>query len=139
MCPVTPERLHPRVWWRVTASAGGSGLLRAISVIPIMFAALILRTDRRIVNELLAAQATSTGSAIPLDAPPIIGRWRLRRLASAGAICLVQPRNYYLQESGYAAYRKRRRRRVLVLIGILIPLIIITWVWLNLTAVLNRR
>jgi hypothetical protein len=108
-------------------------MLRAISVIPMLFAALILRTDRRIVRQLREAKAISIESAILLQPPPILGSWRLRRLAGAGAICLVQPESYYyLEEQGYAAYRKRRRRRAVLVFCILIPLILIVWLWLNL-------
>lgn len=112
--------------------SGGSGLLRAISVIPMLFAVLILRTDRRIVRQLRQAKAISIESAILLQTPPILGSWRLRRLAGAGAICLVQPESYYLEEQGYSDFRKRRRRRAVLVICILIPLILILWLWLNL-------
>ena len=110
---------------------GGRGLLRVISVVPMLFAALILRTDRRIVMQLRGAKATSSESAVHLQAPPILGSWRLRRLADAGAICLVRPETYYLHENGYAAYRKLRRRRILLVIGIVIPLILIFWLSQN--------
>jgi len=106
-------------------------LLRAISVLPMLFAALILRTDRRIVEQLRQAKADSIGAAIPLHVPPILGSWRLHRLSGAGAICLVEPESYYLEENGYAAYRQRRRRRILLVLVILIPLILFTWLWLN--------
>jgi hypothetical protein len=106
-------------------------VLRAISVIPMLFAALILRTDRRIVEELRQARAVSIASAIPLHTPPLFGGWRIERLTGAGAICLVGPNGYYLDEEGYAAYRKRRRRRVVLVLGILLPLILIMWLWLN--------
>jgi hypothetical protein len=96
-----------------------------------LFAALILRTDRRIVTELRHAGALSIASAIPLRAPPLFGSWRIRRLAGAGAIRLVQPEHFYLDENGYAAFRKRRRRRALLVLSILLPLILIMWVWLN--------
>jgi hypothetical protein len=97
-----------------------------------LFAALILRTDRRIVRKLRETKANSIDSAIPLKIPPILGSWRLHRLAGVGAICLVQPERYYLDEKGYAAFRKRRRRRALLIISTLIPLILIMWVWVNL-------
>lgn len=107
-------------------------MLRAISVIPMLLAAIILRTDQRIVEQLRQAKANSIDSAIPLHAPPPLGSWRLSRLANAGAICLVQPASYYLEEHGFAGYRKRRRRQALLLISILLPLIFIMWLWLNL-------
>ncbi len=106
-------------------------MLRAISVSPMLFAALILRTDRRIVRQLRQAKANSIESAILLQTPPILGSWRLRRLAGAGAISLVPPESYYLKEQGYADFRKRRRRRALLVICIMIPLILIMWLWLN--------
>lgn len=106
-------------------------MLRAISVLPVLLAALILRTDRRIVEQLRQANAHSMRSAIPLQVPPVLGGWRLHRLACAGAICLVQPDSYYLEENGYTAYRQLRRRRVLLVISILIPLILTMWLWLN--------
>lgn len=96
-----------------------------------LFAALILRTDRRIVTELRHAGALSIASAIPLHVPPLFGSWRIRRLAGAGAIGLVHPEHFYLDENGYAVFRKRRRRRVLLFLSILLPLILIMWAWLN--------
>jgi hypothetical protein len=106
-------------------------VLRAFSLLPMLFAVLILRTDRRIVGELRQAKAISTNSAIPLHAPPVVGSWRLRRLADAGAICLVAPNVFYLDEAGYAAFRKNRRRRALLVLGVLLPSILILAVWLN--------
>ena len=97
-----------------------------------LFAALILGTDRRIVRQLRQAKAFSNGSAIPLHTPPILGGWRLRRLAGAGAICQVRPARYYLEEDGYATYRERKRRRGVLIICILIPSIFVIWAWLNL-------
>jgi hypothetical protein len=96
-----------------------------------LFVALILRTDRRIVRELRQAQALSIASAIPLHTPPIFGSWRIRRLSGAGAICLVQPERFYLDENGYAAFRKRRRQRALLLLCVFLPLIFLMWLWLN--------
>ena len=97
-----------------------------------LFAALILRTDRRIVRQLRQAEAISTDTAIPLGTSNILAGWRLNRLARAGAICQAQPEHYYLEEAGYVAFRKRRRIRVAVVICILIPLILMIWGWLNL-------
>lgn len=96
-----------------------------------LFAALILRTDRRIVSQLREAKAISASSAIPLEPPHFLGRWRLSRLAHAGAICEEQAERYYLEEAGYAAFRMRRRRRVLVVVCTLVPLLLIMWLWLN--------
>ena len=116
---------------RLHYSHGRHSLLRAISVLPVLFAALVLRTDRRIVGHLRQVQALSLQSAVPLHPRPPLGGWRLRRLASEGAICLVVPASYYLDENGYARYRKRRRRRVVLVVSILIPLTLIVWLWLN--------
>ena len=97
-----------------------------------LLAALILRTDRRIVRQLRQAEAISIDTAIPLGTSHILAGWRLNRLASAGAICQAQPERYYLEEAGYVAFRKRRRERVAVVICILTPLFLMMWVWLNL-------
>jgi hypothetical protein len=96
-----------------------------------LLAALILRTDRRIVRQLREAKASSTSSAIYLNEPHFPGSWRLIRLGNAGAIRQAQSEHYYLDEAGYAAFRKRRRQRVVVVICILIPLLLIMWLWLN--------
>ena len=107
-------------------------MLRALSLIPMLFAALILRTDRRLVRQLREAKAISINSAIPLDAPNFLGSWRLSRLRSAGAVCQVQPERYYLEEAGFDAFRKQRRLRVLMVACIILPLLVIMWLWLNL-------
>lgn len=96
-----------------------------------LFAALILRTDRRIVRQLREASAISASSAIPLEAPHFLGSWRLNRLGSVGAIRQAPPQHYYLDESGYTAFRNRRRRRVMLVGCVLIPLLLIMWLWVN--------
>jgi hypothetical protein len=104
-----------------------------LSFIPMLFAALILRTDRRIISQLREAKANSNNSAVMLDVPAVLGSWRLNRLASAGAICPSKNDHYYLDEPAYTSFRKRRRRRIMAVLGIMIPLLLILWLWLNLT------
>jgi len=96
-----------------------------------LLAALLLRTDRRIIRQLREAKANSISSAIHLDEPHFLGSWRLNRLSSVGAIRHVPPERYYLDETGYTAFRNRRRRRVMLVGCVLVPLLLIMWLWLN--------
>lgn len=79
--------------------------------------ALARRAERRIVEQLREAGATS-----PAKTEPLFGlRWtekrRLRRLLAAGAIREASPGAYYLNEAALTLYRQRRRRRGLFALG----------------------
>jgi hypothetical protein len=89
------------------------------SQFPALLAALILATDRKIVRRLRAAGATSASHAIEFDPPGPVGHARLRRMVSAGAVRETGARRYYLDETGYQAWRVVRRKRALAILGIM--------------------
>lgn len=81
-------------------------------------AVLLLATDRRIVRKLRAQGAREATQAVDLRPPGPFGAMRLRRLIALGAIRETNGR-YYLDEDGWAAWRRRRRLRGLLLLGLL--------------------
>ena len=93
------------------------------SQFPTLMAALILATDRKIVRRLREAGATAAGLAVELDPPGPVGRARLRRMISAGAVREAGIARYYLDEPGYRAWRAARRKRALAVLAIMICLI----------------
>lgn len=100
------------------------GVLPAVgSQFPAVLAALILATDKKIVQRLRAAGATSAGHAIAFDPPGPVGRARLRRMVSAGAVRQTSPTRYYLDENGYAAWRAVRKKRALTVLAIMVVVI----------------
>jgi hypothetical protein len=99
-------------------------MLHGLSAIPAILAALVLRTDRRLVAELEAAGALTPATAAALAPRRALVRWRLARLSRAGAIGHSAAGGVYLDASGWAAYRRRRRRRVLLTLVVVVPLII---------------
>jgi len=107
-------------------------LLRVISIIPMLLAALILRTDRSIVRQLRDAKSTSMGTASRVRVSPAIGNWRLRRLSRVGALGVVNSERFFLREDKYADYQKRRRQRVLLVTGVVILLLAAVFTWQNL-------
>lgn len=100
-----------------------------IAVLPAIFAALILRTDRRIIATLRAAKATSTSAAIPLDAGTPLTRWRLERLIRKGAVQTTGTDRYYINEIAWRIYRSKRRRRAITMVLILVPLTLLLVWW----------
>ena len=90
-----------------------------------IFAAVVLRTDRRIARSLRDEGALSAQSAFPFDPQNGLVRWRFRRLANAGAVRPAEEGRWYLDEAGFAAYRSRRRRRLLKVIAIVVPVILL--------------
>lgn len=87
-------------------------------------AALIVRTDRRIIQDLRDADAITPERAITLHGHGL-RRARTRRLASAGAIEAASGGRYYLVEQGWRDYNARRRKRVLFAVAISAVLLLI--------------
>ena len=107
-------------------------MLRAISILPMLLAALILRTDRSIVGQLRLAKATSIDTASPVRVPAAIGSWRLRRLSSVGAVGEVESERFFLREDKYADYQRQRRQRVLLVAGVVLLLLAVVFIRQNL-------
>ena len=61
-------------------------MLQGVAILPILLAAAILRTDRRLVRKLRDAGALSAGAAIVFTPRNRLHRWRLTRLSRAGAV-----------------------------------------------------
>ena len=93
-------------------------MLQGFSAIPAVFAALILRTDRRLVASLRDAGSFSPTTARVLEPRNALGRWRLARLQSVGAVGQTASGAVFLDAPAWAAYRARRRARVLTVLSV---------------------
>ena len=96
-------------------------MLQSLAPLIALAAAAIVGTDRRIVTELRATRATAHDRAIELRSSAI-RRLRLRRLAAVGAVHSAAGNRYYLNEVGWARYRRTRRRRVTI-VGLILLII----------------
>lgn len=104
-------------------------MLQALSAVPVIVGALILRTDRGIVAELRAMRALTAATATEISQRRTLTRWRLARLIQAGAVGTNGVGGVYLDEAKWNAYRRRRRRRVLIVVAAVIPFaLVVTWV-----------
>jgi len=93
-----------------------------------LLAALVLRTDRSIVSQLRNAKATSVETASQVRLPPAIGRWRLRRLSSIGALVVVESGRFFLREDKYADYQRRRKQKALLVAGVVLLLLAVVFI-----------
>jgi hypothetical protein len=98
--------------------------LQLVAPLFIVFAAIIVGTERRLVRELRIRGALSPQTATPLETTMAVQRWRLSRLMSQGVIRETSPSMRYLDEDGYRAYRRRRRIRAAVAAATVIVLFI---------------
>jgi hypothetical protein len=98
------------------------GLVPLVGQFPIILAALILATDRKIARRLRAAGAMNAAHAIEFDPPGPVGRARLRRMLSVGAVRETGANRYYLDENNFRAWRVVRRKRALAILGIMVVL-----------------
>jgi hypothetical protein len=78
--------------------------------------AVMLAVDKKIVRQLRAAGALDASRAVAYRPPGPFGPMRLRRLVGVRAVGVVNQR-YYLDENGYAAWRRSRRKRALIVLG----------------------
>lgn len=107
-------------------------MLRSLTPFIAVIAFVIIGTDRRIVRTLRNTRATSPEAGVPLASRNPIWRWRMHRLVGRGAVVHVDPDRWYLDETGWRAYRSWRRRRVFTVLAILIPLFAL-FAWLDST------
>ena len=103
-------------------------MFQGIALLPALFGAMIVRTDRRIVQALRAADATSAAAAVPLDTHSPLRRWRLGRLVRGGGVQTAGTDRYYIDEIAWDSYRARRRRRAFTVLAILVPLALL-FIW----------
>lgn len=94
-------------------------------------AAAARRAERRIIDHLREAGATSPASACPLpDLPRRIQRRRLDRLVATGSVVSSGQGLSYLDESAYHSYRRRRYARVATLVTVVATLATAALAWI---------
>jgi hypothetical protein len=89
------------------------GLLRALSIVPIVIAANVRREERRLVDWFRARGAFDQERAVTVNAGGAIGGFVRRRLEGAGVI-RAAGNGFYFDEDSYAGFRTRRRKRAFV-------------------------
>jgi hypothetical protein len=97
-------------------------MLAAFGAIPAIFAALVVRTDRRLIAALRTADAFTPATATTLQPLRGLARWRTARLEGIGAIGRSSSGSYFLNEAAWGEYRLQRRRRVLATLAVVLPL-----------------
>ena len=97
-----------------------TGILQLIATLLGALATVVMSLEQRFVRDLRRREATSAESAVTIGEPGLITRWRMRRLARAGALRETGSGAVYLDE---AAYRALRRRRVLTVIPLVVGLV----------------
>jgi hypothetical protein len=81
---------------------------------------VILATDRRIARRLREAGAINAAHAMDFDPPGPVGRARLHRMLSVGAVRETGANRYYLDETGF--------RAILAFMVVLIAILIVAGV-----------
>jgi hypothetical protein len=99
------------------------GIVPLAGQFPTILAALILATDRKIVRRLRAAGAIKAAHAVEFDPPGPVGRARLRRMVSVGAVRETGANRYYLDENNFRVWRVARRKRALAILAIMVALV----------------
>ncbi len=99
-----------------------------IAVVPLIaMAAVLRRTEKKVVTELQSVGATCDASAARLPRINRLGRWQVARLERSGAVVAVGDDRYYFDPAGYSAFRGLRRRRAAIVVPVLIVTILILW------------
>ena len=98
------------------------GLVPLVGHFPTILAALILATDRKIVRRLRAAGALNAAHAVEFEPPGPVGRARLRRMLSVGAVRETGANRYYIDQNNFRAWRVARRKRALAILAIMVVL-----------------
>jgi hypothetical protein len=104
-------------------------LLQVAAALALVFGAAMRRAERRIVRRLRHAGAASADRAVALGTLRPFGRVRLRRLLRAGAVHEAGTARYYLDERGFAAYRRARWRRAAVIMAIGLASVLGIYFW----------
>lgn len=100
-------------------------MLEFLGPLVLLLALLIPGTDRRLVRRLRGAHAVSPAEAMTLEPRFPVAWWRLRRLASVGAVRPATSGRWYLDEGALLAWRRVRRRRMLIALGVLATLLLL--------------
>ena len=101
------------------------GIVPVAGQFPTILAAVILATDRKIARQLREAGAINATHAIAFDPPGPVGRARLRRMLSVGAVRKTGASRYYLDETNFRVWRVVRRKRALAILAFMVVLIAI--------------
>src|SRR5262245_49852006 len=94
-------------------------LLRVLTFLPMLLAALIRRAERRTIGRLQDAGADRAERAILLHSGGRIERFVHGRLERAGALQPAGNDRYYLHAAAYERFRGRRRTRALIVLSAL--------------------
>ena len=78
--------------------------------------AVSMRAERRIVEHLRGAGATSSPRATALQPSRLVQRGALRRLVRRGTVIQTGSETYWLDEAAYAAFRSQRRGRTFLIL-----------------------
>ena len=70
--------------------------------------------ERRIIHQLLRANAVTSAGASPVDLQRAIDGRRFRRLLDRGVIVEATPGRYFLDAPRFAEYAEGRRRRAVI-------------------------
>jgi hypothetical protein len=87
----------------------------------------LTRAERRLIDHLLRAGATSPATAAPLPELRGIEEGRLDRFLSAGVIREPVPGSYYVDETVYATFRRDRRFLILGVVGALLVALLVVF------------
>jgi hypothetical protein len=98
--------------------------LQFIAPLFVIFAAMVMGTERRLVRALRRGGALSPETAVLADTSNPIKRWRTARLRSAGVMRMAGDR-VYLDEGGWKQYQHNRRKRVLIALVVVLTLFVI--------------
>jgi hypothetical protein len=97
--------------------------LQALAFIPLVFAALMRRIERRALERLRSGGANTAERAILLEHSGRLSDFVYRRLRHAGAIVAAGNDRYYLSEGAYDVFRGRRRRRALIVVALVLAIV----------------
>ena len=90
----------------------------------------LIAAERRIVRRLRRSGAVDSASAASLSAWSPLIRLRLAWLLRSGAVVGTAAGRYYLDDEGFARYRRRRKHRALTVLAVMLPLLGLAW-WLS--------
>ena len=96
------------------------------TLLPLVVAIAIRRTEARIYRQLADAGAISAESAVQLSASRFLESRRLQHLIRGGAVRLAANGHCYLDAEGWNKYQSNRRRRALLAVSVVVALVGIT-------------
>ena len=88
-------------------------------------AVVITRAERRLIEHLRRAGATSPSTACPLPELHGLEEGRLERFLAAGVIREPSPGSYYVDETLYASFRRDRRALAVGVMGVVLAVLLV--------------